>query len=83
MFFAIPTTTKLKGGDNDFKSMHVCIYACYSVAMKLRCQSNRYYDSGNIGLILTDFNNTSSRFYLVNSDFNRFHSFFTSITHYR
>ena len=62
--------------------MYVWIYVCSSVTLKLFIrfwwiwyQSIRCYDLDYIGYILTDFNNTKSRFYLVNTDFNRFHFF--------
>ena len=84
VFFFYPTTAKPKG---RVIILTVCIYVCSSVELKLvirfrwvRCQSIRYHDPGNIGYVLTDFINARSRFYLVNSDFNWFHSFFTSIT---
>ena len=67
--------------------MYVCIYVCSIVASKLFiwfswiwCQLIHYYNPGDIGYILTDFNYTRSWFYLVNHDFNQFHPFFTSVT---
>ena len=68
-------------------TVYICIYICSCVALKLfirfwwiRCLSISYYDPGYIGYISTDFNNRRSQLYLVNPDFYRFRSFFTSIT---
>ena len=84
--FFIRQRLNLKEGLWFQQSMYVCIWVGPTVAFKLfiqfwwiSCQSIQYYDPGNISYILTDFNNAGSRFYLVNHDFNRFYSFFSSI----